>query len=449
MNEGLILSNVCIFNSGENRFSSPQNVAILDGVIQKISRFDLNEYSGLQSVDCQGRFAIPGLWECHAHLSPYLADDPEFRKEILSESDQGPEISWDVFVQNQLQDFLNRGITHIRDVGGPLDKLKDLSHQIQTGKIQGPDLFYAGPMLEKPPLVWEKENRTFPGFTVPIDTPEAAVKMLDRLHEHGASLVKTFNKFDRNSYEALVDRAREYHLPVTHDPGGMLYHWIPMDYAMEQGISCFEHAKSPLPVILNPSWKAEHDALIQSPPENEENRAFLRKILLNLEDSIHMNRLDELCREMVDRNVCFCPTLHTLLSVKKVMDTAPADEKEAFRRQVNHGYFEMNRLIMDAMIAQGVKILVGHDGPDSDGTLEEMELLAEWGLKPVDIIKGATRYPSQWLQVADRYGDIIETKAADLVILNQDPLLNISNIRTVWAIYHRNKWMLANPSPAA
>jgi hypothetical protein len=48
----------------------------------------------------------------------------------------------------------------------------NLTQEIISGKLQGPDIFYSGPMLEKSPLSWEIHNKQLPGFTVPINNIE-------------------------------------------------------------------------------------------------------------------------------------------------------------------------------------------------------------------------------------------------------------------------------------
>ncbi|MBN1551993.1 amidohydrolase family protein [bacterium] len=443
MTDRLILKNVRIFDVNQSVFNDEQNVRIEKGIITGIDRFPVDEPSSEHVVDCQGKYVIPGLWECHAHISEYAAEDPEYRNRILSYYPQYPDISWDTYVQGRLQAFLDHGITHIRDVGGPLNSLSTLKQLIENGKYSGPEICYAGPMLEKPPLYWQSKNTRQPGYTEPVETKKDVDIIIERLINGGASLVKTFNKFDREFFEYLVSTAGEYQLPVTHDPGEALYHQIPMDYAMQQGIRCFEHAKAALPVILKTEWAREHDNFIQS-ADSEKRREFFEKVLIHQEEAIARDRLDMLCRTMIDQNVCYCPTLWTLSSLRMEYKNEAPNEREARRRKLNEAYGRILRLIVETMASHAVKILVGHDSCSPGGNVEEMEFLEQWGVAPSEIIKGTTCYPAQWLGVNDRYGEIRESMAADLVILDQNPLLKISNIRTVHAVLHRGKWMPVN-----
>ena len=98
-------------------------------------------------------------------------------------------------------------------------------------------------------------------------------------------------------------------------------------------------------------------------------------------------------------------------------------------------------MIMDTMIHQGVKLLVGHDGCDPNGTHEEMELLEEWGLPPLEIIKGAGTYAAQWLGCGNLYGTIDEGKTADIVVVNENPLSKITNLKSVFGVLNQTTWI--------
>ncbi len=440
-NDTLKITNIRIFDSYNGAFSSMKNLTIREGVIAGIDEAGAGTLETEPFLDCQGGYAVPGLWECHGHLMELGAVSPEVRSMILTNQNLPSDSDWDHHVQDQLTAFLKRGVTHIRDVGGPLDSLETLVQSMRNGQYTGPNIRYAGPMLEKPPLHWASKNRRYPGFTVPIETRQDVDTMLDSLACHGASLVKTFNKFDQDMLAYLLERAVEHHLPVTLDPGCALYHWIPMEYAIELGIQCFEHAQAALPSVLKTEWRSEIEPYRFSPPESEENRALFRKIMTHSDDVIDRERLRDLCQLMVDRDVCICPTLFTLQPMRTRFTDAPLNAGEELRRKINETFCDLMHTIIDAMASAGVRILVGHDSSFARGVALEMGFLSEWGVKPAEIIKGATLYPAQWIGADDLYGTIEVNKIADLVILDENPLDNIANIETVRAVYHQGKWI--------
>ncbi|MCD4654172.1 amidohydrolase family protein, partial [bacterium] len=261
------------------------------------------------------------------------------------------------------------------------------------------------------------------------------------LLENNARLMKTFNKFDPEIYMYLVEQAAKHHLPVTHDPGAPLFNHMPMDRAMDIGIRCFEHAKAPLPVVLKPEYKTAHDHLIYSSDSNTDKKLLLTKIFNAGTNAIDRKRLDTFIRDVISRDVYFCFTLHILESIKQFVTSKPKDEKEAQRIMISKSFVEISLLLARIMIQHGVKILVGHDGCKPENTIREMELLRECGLREAAIIKGATLYPAQWLGIDHQTGTITETKSADIVVLDKNPLENIAHIRSVHAIVKKGCWI--------
>ena len=443
MKETLILKNIRIFDSGIGEFLTVTDLAITGEIISGIGKVESEGSDACQVIDCEGRYAIPGLWECHGHLMDLCADKPTVRSMILRNQDLPEDTDWDGYVQDHLSAFLNHGVTHIRDVGGPLKGMSTLVDSIKSGKRTGPDIRFAGPMLEKPPLHWEMKNRRYPGFTVPIETKKDVDSILDSLKNNGAGLVKTFNKFDQELFAYLAAQARACDLPVTHDPGP-LFQWIPMEFAMAHGVNCFEHAQAALPAVLKDDWRNILDEHRYSSPASEQNRTFFRNLMTSAEDPVDEDRLHDFCQQMADGNIRICPTLFTLQSLRTKFTKAPPNEGEAMRRKINAAFCDHMHRLIETMASHGVKILVGHDSSMPGGVALEMGYLNEWGVKPADIIKGATEYPAQWFGVDDRYGKLEVNKMADLVVLDADPLVNISTIKLPWAVFHHSFFKTSN-----
>jgi imidazolonepropionase-like amidohydrolase len=61
----------------------------------------------------------------------------------------------------------------------------------------------------------------------------------------------------------------------------------------------------------------------------------------------------------------------------------------------------------------------------------EIELYVKAGLTPLEAIQAATITPARVMKVENEVGTIEPGKRADLIILDGDPLQNISNIRKV------------------
>lgn len=105
--------------------------------------------------------------------------------------------------------------------------------------------------------------------------------------------------------------------------------------------------------------------------------------------------------------------------------------------------FEMNRINLKKMSDAGVRIAFGTDsGGDADrffiqGYFEhrEMELMVQAGLTPMQVIQSFSKNASETLGIDRDFGTLAQGKAADLLVLERNPLDNIANMRTIQAVY--------------
>jgi imidazolonepropionase-like amidohydrolase len=84
-------------------------------------------------------------------------------------------------------------------------------------------------------------------------------------------------------------------------------------------------------------------------------------------------------------------------------------------------------------------MLVGQDGDDPAATSSEMKALQENGMTQVEILRGATIYPARWLGVDNRLGSIAIGKQANLVVVRNDPLANISNMDSISVVVQNGR----------
>jgi imidazolonepropionase-like amidohydrolase len=91
--------------------------------------------------------------------------------------------------------------------------------------------------------------------------------------------------------------------------------------------------------------------------------------------------------------------------------------------------------LVAAMQRAGVKIMAGTDrGPGDSSLHEELALLVTVGLTPMEALITATRNPAEFLGELHRLGTVERGKIADLVLLDADPLVSISNTRRINAV---------------
>lgn len=416
----ILLSNVQVFDVITGKMSKGQDILIGGDRIKKMGEMDVIPRDTIK-IDCSGKYAVPGLCDSHTHIA-FLTTLGE------NQPNKG------------LEDFVCKGITFVRDVGGPYEVLKKMKEQISRGKIMGPEIFFTGPMLEKAPLHWELHNKILPGFTVAMNTREDVDSLIPKLVESGACMVKTFNKMDVEIFKYIVTVADKNSLKVVHDPGSPLFHMIPMDKAIDFGAASIEHGKAPWPVVLTDELQKEHDKLLKENAEEVKKKAFSAKVFEAGIKSVSKKKLQRLIEKMLQNNTFFCPTLQVF---EQMMNQLPPEgvskEEHAKRIESLNGMLEVGNFFTEEIFRNGVKILVGQDGILPAGTFAEMRILKERGFPESEIIKGATINPAVWLGVADRLGSVSPGKQADIVILNKNPLVDINNIESTFLVIVNGK----------
>jgi len=415
---GLFLRNLRVFDAHTGAMTEPQDIFIEDGRIKAMGPLD-RAPGGAGSIDCGGRYALPGLFDCHTHVA-HLA--------TMSDEERAA----------GLRALVEAGITAVRDVGGPVDVLAQMNAAIASGARCGPEIFFTGPMLEASPLTWESQNENLPGFTVAVDTVDDVDRIVPELARKGARMVKTFGKHKREVYAHLVATAKKHGLRVVHDPGEPLFHSIPMDEAIGLGVASIEHGKAPWPVVLVDALREEHDALMAEKAGPMRRMAFMSKVCQQGAESVDRDRLKDLAVAMVRHDAYFCPTLQVLAQMKEEEPwrDQPAVAQNMMKRMIA-AMEEVSVLCTIELARHGVKLLVGQDGYERAGTFREMRFLKECGVAEAEILRGATLYPARWLGIEERLGSIAPGKEATLLIVDQNPLDSIENIASTHLVIRK------------
>jgi len=100
--------------------------------------------------------------------------------------------------------------------------------------------------------------------------------------------------------------------------------------------------------------------------------------------------------------------------------------------------------IVGLMYRAGVPILAGTDTMNPQcfpgfGIHDELALLVDAGLPSLAALQAATRNAAEFMGQLDRRGTIEVGKAADLVLLDKDPLADIHNTRSIQAVVLNGK----------
>jgi Amidohydrolase family len=421
----LVIRDANIINVKNGELEEDRTVIIVDNRIQAIGSRDEFIGSGAKEIDASGKFMIPGLWDMHVHAT--------FAGWIKT--------FYPVFIAN--------GVTGIRDMWGVSEVARKAKNEIAQGKLLGPRIVVAGNMVDGlPPL--------FSGSVI-VSTATEAEAAVDSLQKSGADFIKVQSRLSRDAYFAIISKARQRGIVVAgHVPYSVL-----ITEVSDSGQKSIEHLYG----ILEGS-SAEEEAIKQVwqellvSPDNDRRHLALEKML----DSFSKDRCRALAQRFVLNETWQVPTLVVLkaysfpeewelLTEDPRINIIPAMMRSSWDIDSNsfvskrkpadwnmqQQVFQKYLVVVDLLNREGVRLLAGTDTPNPSvfpgyGLHDELSLLVEAGLTPAEALRAATLNPAQFLGTKDSLGTVEEGKIADLVLLNADPLENINNTRSIYAV---------------
>ena len=134
----------------------------------------------------------------------------------------------------------------------------------------------------------------------------------------------------------------------------------------------------------------------------------------------------ELFNMMKQKDIAYCPTLAASEAIAQYKGWRKGIDKEPESVMQKHKSFT-------AALQSGVTICMGGDVgvfPHGDNA-REMELMVDYGMKPLNVLRSATSVNADVFKIADKVGRIKVGLLADIVAVKGDPSTDIHNIRNV------------------
>ena len=156
---------------------------------------------------------------------------------------------------------------------------------------------------------------------------------------------------------------------------------------------------------------------------------------------------EEAVRTMVDKELYYDPTLQTGSAVRDALrereqrgEALTESEKSTLERQEYKIRRKSENLAR--MVEMGVQVVAGSDGiglGNSARLIRAMELMAEAGMTPIQVITAATSKAAKALKVDNAFGAIKEGLEADIIAVEGDPSADISSLRSLKLLMQRGK----------
>ena len=358
-----------------------------------------------QVIDGGGRFLIPGLIDCHVH----------FRKQRR-----------DLEANKQLAGlYIANGITTVYNMDGS-SAILSLRRAIDQGSVIGPTIFSTSPIQDDPLLSFER-----------------AVQRMYRWNTLGYNSVKVYNNLSRAGFDGFCRSAAERNLPVV----GHIVRSVGALATLSSDQSCVAHAEE---------FIYTHFGFSNYVPDDTEDH------------KLDPRKLPRLAQEAKSGGICLIATLQTSRAIMsqvadlntwlardemkylppKIFASWQQSENEYASRNYGPGRHLANYAFQQKLVRAfhdaGVPVLAGTDTGCTGvvagfSLVDEIMNLSACGLSRREALLAATSRTAV-LTRQDSLGSIRPGGPADAVLLEADPLEDLSHLRAIVGVMHNGRW---------
>lgn len=379
-------------------------------------------------LDGRGRYLIPGLWDMHVHTP----------------------------VAEFLQVYLANGVTGVRDMFSDIEAVRRWRASIESGAMIGPRLVFSGPIVDGvQPII--------PG-SLSVRTGTEARQAVARIREAGADFLKVYNFLQPAAYRALAAEARRAGLPFA----GHVPIALSVTDAARAGQRSVEHLSGMLLACSRDEERRRAEALQALMISDFDREMAWEHIYAPPGDLIasfseaKARRVSEALRKSRSWQTPTLVVLHALGESRergfdddgrfKYLPPGVRDDWRASAARPRRAELLARRArlfpkeldLVNRLFHAGVGLLAGTDTPNVGvfpgfGLHDELEWLVRAGLTPAAALQAATLAPALFLKREAELGTIEVGKRADLVLLENNPLIDIRNTRCITAVIARGR----------
>jgi imidazolonepropionase-like amidohydrolase len=414
---------VSVVPMDSERVLRDQTVIVRDGTIAEIGpSATVRVPDDAIAIDGAGRYLMPGLTEMHAHIpSPQQGED---------------------VIERTLFLYLSNGVTTIRGMLGHPRHL-ELRRQAEQNQILSPRIYTSGPSLN--------------GNSAP--TPDVATRMVEEQHAAGYDLLKLHPGLTRPVFDAIVTAANRLDMPFAGHVSGD----VGLDAALAAGQTSIDHLDGYVEAMagLGGGFSPEEGGFFG----------------LGFIDRIDLARIPALAEATRDAGVWNVPTQslmehlladddpETLARRPEMRYMPPATVAQWAQTTRNlrssaaatpdrvERYIDARRRLIRALHEAGAGLALGSDAPQiwnvpGFSIHHELRMLVESGLTPYQALATGTHGAATYFGTTE-WGTIAPGRAADLILLESNPLEDIANAASPAGVMVRGRWLSAAEIEAA
>lgn len=406
--------NVNVIAMSDESVAEAQTVIVTDGRITAIGHVDVTALpADAEIVDGTDRYLLPGLAEMHGHVTSTTAESLDWL--------------FGLYVAN--------GVTTVRGMLGRPEHLA-LRQRLAEGEVLGPRLVTSGPSLN--------------GGSV--RDPEQGAGMVSAQHAAGYDFIKIHPGLTRAEFVAITEAASRLGMPVA----GHVPEEVGVPLALESGIATIDHLdgymETLIPAHEDPTGGVGGFFGLLLSGQADEKRipaiaaATAAAGVWNVPtESLFEHMVDDVdvedIRKWHEMRYVSRSTVDEWIGVKRELMSDRNYSAGLATRAI-----DLRRRLILELHRAGAGLLLGSDSPQRFNVPgfslhRELELLVAAGLTPWEALRTGTVNPAVFLGMQEDMGTIEVGKVADLLLLDENPLADISNSRRVHGTMLRGRWV--------
>ena len=376
---------------------------------------------GTVLIDATNQYLIPAYCDMHVHLLNEAWN--------MFQPPEAPSQATELDLDSFLFLYLAKGVTTVQVLSATTDDL-DLRERISQGEVLGPRLVLAR-MIDGPDKAWPPPLSTW------VASPEAARAAVLEAYEAGYDAMKAYSFLDRASYDAIVAATQETDMDLIGH--------IPLDLSLEY--------------VVNAGQKL----IVHS-----------EEVMKHAGGDFSREMIEHLATTLADSDTWIIPTLVTSRNVLALFDDVEGQlsrsEVSYFqhpiqqgawsfiiqnlympiaseqRQSIREGFEQFQLSFTKTLHDRGVKLLAGTDTGvpvlvPGFALHRELEELVRVGLTPYEALKTSTTHPIEYLGELDEAGTVEVGKRADLVLLKDNPLVDIRHSDAIAGVMLGGQWL--------
>ncbi len=387
--EFTVLARATVIDGSGRAAQKDMTIVMENGLIRELApAAKIQPPAGATVIDLNGKFIVPGIINAHGHVGAKA--------------------------EPQLRQYALYGVTTAASMQTDPDEVVQVRQAQKRGELRGARVSTAKYRFAPDPEV---------------ATPEQARAKVDQIVAAGADYIKvwvdggfgTRTKLSAEFCAAVLDQARK-HGKLTL---GHVYELADARMLVERGVNILGHN------VRDREVDADFIALVK------QRSVTLIPTLIRDEFQFAYGDLPAWIDDPFFSKVVPPERLAVLKS--KIRD----EQAKHPQRHLFKAGFEMNKVNLKKLSDAGVRIAFGTDsGGAADrffvqGFSEhrEMELMVHAGLTPMQVIQSFSKGAAEALGIDKDFGTLARGKAADLLVLEKNPLDDVINMRTFHTIY--------------